>query len=149
MLLITSGLLLHICVAAALIFPQRKTTDDNNATKDSVNNIPDEDPKKKIKDNDSASFRALALDIFKTPSACIMFVSTFFFYVGLSVVYTHVAVYAEFSGLPRAMGTLMVSCLGGSALMGRLVLSAISQQPCTDTVLLHMIAVLITGMNHI
>ncbi len=91
MLLITSGLLLHICVAAALIFPQRKTTDHKNmknATKDSVNNIPDEDPKKKITDNDSASFRAITIDIVKTPSACIMFASTFFFYVGLSVVYT-------------------------------------------------------------
>ncbi len=148
MLIITSGLLLNVCVAAALIFPQKITTDHNNATKDSVNVASDEDPKEKVEDtmyNNSASFVAITLDIFKIPSACIMFVSTFLFFVGLSVVYTHVTVYAEFCGHSRATGTLMISCLGGSALMGRLVLSALCQQPCTNTVLLHMIAVFIAG----
>ncbi len=160
-LMITSGLMLNLCVGAMLIFPQRTTTDKNANVEDLVYVLSDEElngmkqssqtthDKDECHDTDTknncASFITMTIEIIRRPAVLIMFTSTFFFLAGTAVVYCHLLVYAEYQGVSRNMGSLMISCLGICSFAGRLGLSTMSQQPCTDTVLLYIIAILITG----
>ena len=155
-LIITSGLMLNLCVGAMLIIPQKMVPDKNANTKE-PNDMPSSENKKlkessnevtnddKEVEHNCGSFLTMTLEIIKRPPVVIMFISTIFFLAGTAVVYTHLLVYAEYQGVPKAIGTLMISCLGVSALAGRLGLSAMSQQHCTDTVLLYIMAIFITG----
>ncbi len=95
--------------------------------------------------NNCASFITMTMEILHKPAVLIMFISTFFFLTGTAVVYCHLLVYAEYQGISQNMGSLMISCLGIFSFAGRLGLSTMSQQPCTDTVVLYIIAILITG----
>ncbi len=155
--------MLHLCVGAMLIFPQRTIPDKNANNKDVVYVYTDEElkevkePCQKLQDEESnechdtdaknncATFITMTMEILRKPAVLIMFISTFFFLAGTAVVYCHLLVYAEYQGISRNMGSLMISCLGIFSFAGRLGLSTMSQQPCTDTVVLYIIAILITG----
>ncbi len=154
--------MLHLCPAAMLIFPQKTITDENFNTKSPIY-LGAEDEIKTLKtskekelshdechDNDDknncASFITMTLEITQRPAVIIMFINTFFFLAGTAVVFTHLLVYVEYQGVPRALGSLMISCLGFSSFAGRLGLSTLSQQPWTDTITLYIVAVFITGL---
>ena len=67
------------------------------------------------------------------------------FLFGLSVVFTHIAAYAESQGVSPSLGRALVSVLGGAGLAGRIGLSAMSNIPCTNTFGLYIAAVALTG----
>ncbi len=66
---------------------------------------------------------------------------------GIAVVFTHIIAFAESQGFSSAFGSTMVSVLGGSALVGRVALSSLSQQPWINSVVLHALAVFTCGGN--
>ncbi len=143
-----------------LIIPQKTIPDENIKKRNEIpsgdeankaNNLQENTNEKgddKAVEHNCASFLTMTLEIIKRPPVIIMYISTLFFLAGTAVVYTHLLVYAEYQGVPKAIGTLMISCLGVSALAGRLGLGTMSQQSCTDTVILYIMAILITGMHY-
>ena len=64
---------------------------------------------------------------------------------GAAVVYTHLVAYAESQGISPSLGRLMVSLVGLSNLIGKLSLSALSQHPRINTVVLYIVAGIVAG----
>ena len=146
--MITSGLVLHICVGALLIFkPQRikkieyemeARTDDNRMMKNTSNVLTQQ---KSVKDITAKLFSNIQFTLFLFNLAVFEFSN--------SVVYTHILAYAQSRGISSSLGKVIISALGLSSLIGRIVLSMLSQQTWVNTIILHTLITFTGGKSFI
>ncbi len=96
-LMITSGLVFNVCVAAMLIFPIQPQDTTWVTTK-----------------SDAASKGCLAQSrkIFTNIRFTILCINVVLFNIGFTVVYTHIAAYAESEGHSSNFGNLLITVLG-------------------------------------
>ena len=85
------------------------------------------------------------IDIICNPNMILTLINLWMFLFGLSVVFTHIAACAESQGIPPSLSRALVSVLGGAGLVGRIGLSGLSQLQCTNTFVLYIVAVALTG----
>ncbi len=93
-LLVTAGLVLHVCVAAMLVLPIKKHKTNS------------------LKKKPRRVFIEHSGNIFKNKSFLLLCVNTVFLEVTASVVYTHIAAYAESEGHSSDVGNLLITVLG-------------------------------------
>ena len=91
------------------------------------------------------SIRLQSSEILRDPIMLALLLNSLLFLFGLSVVFTHIAAYAESQGISASLGRALVSVIGGGALIGKIGLGVLSQIPCTDTFVLYTVAVALTG----
>ena len=85
------------------------------------------------------------LEILCNPCFILVLVNIFLFLFGCSVVFTHIIAFAESQGISSSLGRVLVSILGGAGIAGRLGLSTLSLMPCTNTFVICIAAVSVTG----
>ncbi len=96
-LMVTAGLVLHVCAAAMLLLPIKKHKTNS------------------LKNNSKKPRRVFieqSGNIFKNKSFLLLCVNTVFLEVTASVVYTHIAAYAESEGHSSDVGNLLITVLG-------------------------------------
>ena len=148
-LMITSGLVMHISVAAMLIqtpptlSSTKVITMQEDPTSHSNNNISVKLNTEKHQD----SVSHLTRRVFKFDFILLM-INSFMFLFGTAVLFTHIKAFAESEGISSSVGSLMISFLGFTALVGRIALSMISQLPWVNTIVLYIVAVLLCGKCH-
>ena len=91
------------------------------------------------------SAKQQSLEILCNPCFILVLVNIFLFLFGCSVVFTHIIAFAESQGISSSLGRVLVSILGGAGIAGRLGLSTLSQMPCTNTFVIYIAAVSLTG----
>lgn len=152
--MITSGLLLHICVGAMLIMKshQEKNTTNTpeNSNKENVTKNNDAN-KDDVHDNNnhSNSAKTMTLNLISNVLFILLLISSTIFLFGQSVVFTHIIAFAESLNLSQSVGSAMVSAIGVSALIGRVVLSMLSQLPWVDSTVLYIAAVTVCGKCYV
>ena len=95
--MVSSGLVAHICVAAMLIFPKRKSY------KESSN-----DKTKQVR----KSWLEQSGKIFRNSKFILLSITAFFHNFSACVVYTHIAAYAKSEGLALELESLLISVVG-------------------------------------
>ena len=150
-MIISSGLLLHICVAAMLLMkpkPDRK----NRIFREIKLEIPDKLNKemetnseysKTILINQSVKF--ITHSIFSNFQFIVLLLNIFMFLFGSAVVFTHITAFAESEGISASFSNMMISALGLFSILGRICLSSLSQLPWINTIWLYIFAVFFCG----
>lgn len=95
----------------------------------------------------TANIKQQTIDIICNPNMILTLINSWMFLFRLSVVFTHIAAYAESQGISPSLSRALVSVLGGAGLVGRIGLSGLSQIPCTNTFVLYIVSVALTGEN--
>ena len=98
-----------------------------------------------ISNTKTGNIKKQTVDIICNPNMLLTLINSWMFLFGLSVVFTHIAAYAESQGSSPSLSRALVSVLGGAGLIGRIGLSGLSQIPCTNTFILYIVAVALTG----
>ena len=157
-LLITSGLLSHICIGAMLIMPtpQKKTIDlvidetDNSRFKGKTDlpEPPNHDLTHEIYEampveKDSAKY--ITSILITNYHFLLLLMSTWMLHGGSAVVFTHIMAFAQSQGKTASFGSMMISAIGFSMLIGRILLGLLLQAPRVNAILLYMASVLICG----
>ena len=93
------------------------------------------------------SIRLQSSEILRNSKMLALLLNSLLFLFGLSVVFTHIAAYAESQGISASLGRALVSVIGGGALIGKIGLGVLSQMPCTNTFVLYIVAVALTGKS--
>ena len=75
----------------------------------------------------------------------LLMINTWMFLFGVGVVYTHILAFVESQGISSSLGNMMISATGLSALIGRILLSGLSQHPKINTHVLYVITVFFCG----
>ena len=104
-LLISSGIIAQICVAATCIFPIQQHNACNNNTSPTKSNI-----------KRSNHFISQTKEILLNGSFVLHSASTFLLLFTASVVYTHIAAYAESVGFNPNWTSLLITVVGAAAL---------------------------------
>ena len=157
-LMISSGLVLHICVGAMLLMGPSKNTysqtmeyesetehnkhpTDRNAEKETSG------PTNQINYDSKAekSAKQMAFTLFSNPSFIFLVCNCFAFQFGNAVVYTHIVAFAASESIDESLRNTLVSALGLSSLISRVVLSMLSQHPRINTIILYTTIVVICG----
>ena len=155
--MISSGLVLHICVGAMLLMGPSKNTysqtmeyesetehnkhpTDRNAEKETSG------PTNQINYDSKAekSAKQMAFTLFSNPSFIFLVCNCFAFQFGNAVVYTHIVAFAASESIDESLGNTLVSALGLSSLISRVVLSVLSQHPRINTIILYTTIVVLT-----
>ena len=110
------------------------------------NTLTNSDCKRQMgKKHQEESVRQQTSEILRDPRMLALLLNSLMFLFGLSVVFTHIAAYAESQGISASLGRALVSVIGGGALTGKIGLGILSQIPCTNTFVLYIVAVALTG----
>ena len=149
-LMIESGLLLHMCVGAMLIMkphhpkPLRNLRGNDhkeltvrNGMKTQMTSKPD------FKRQDSV--RSMTGSVLCNFNFILLMINSWMFVFGVGVVYTHILAFVESQGILPSLGNMMISAIGLSSLIGRILLSSLSQHPKINTHVLYVIAVFFCG----
>ncbi|KAK6195144.1 hypothetical protein SNE40_000628 [Patella caerulea] len=120
--LIIGGLCLNLCVCGALIRPIRSL--------------------RKLKSRNSFD-----VSIFKKATYWSVCANSFLICFGMSVTYIHLTAFAKDSGINLEESTLLISSIGVSNLIGRLILGVLGQHPRVNLVLLYMSSFVIAGIS--
>ena len=152
-LMITSGLLLHMCVCAMLIMKpyqpksQRTLKDQKDFTveKQEKTKIPDDKKNRPVDINPNESVKYLTASVLSNLHFILLLINTTMFLFGTAVVFTHLIAFAESQGISPSLGNMMISTLGFCALIGRIGLSSLSQHPKINTIMLYIVAVFLSG----
>ena len=107
--------------------------------------VVDKSEKKNMSTTKTENIKQQTIDIICNPNMILTLINSWMFLFGLSVVFTHIAAYAESQGISPSLSRALVSVLGGAGLVGRIGLSGLSQIPCTNTFTLYIVAVALTG----
>ena len=75
----------------------------------------------------------------------LLLINAAMFLFGTGVVFTHIMAFTQSQGISSSLGSMMISVLGLSALLGRIGLGMLSQLPWLDTIILYTVAVFIEG----
>ena len=150
-LIISSGLLLHMCVSAMLLVePQPEK--HNSIFQETKLEIPDktngimtnhnEDNKKIVIHQ---SVKSMTLSIFSNLHFILLMLNTFMFLFGTAVVFTHIMAFAKSEGISASFSNVMVSALGLFSILGRVGLGSLSQLPWINTIWLYIFGVFFCG----
>ena len=159
-LMISSGLVLHICVGALFVMDPSQNQQSKvmeceikKGKEDSEHAIDGNAEAKSVgtanlilgdtKTENSAAQMTFAL--FSNPSFIFLLCNCFAFQFGNAVVYTHIVAFAASEGVHQSMANVLVSALGLSSLFSRVILSALSQHPRINTVILYTTVIVICG----
>ncbi|ESO83823.1 hypothetical protein LOTGIDRAFT_197032 [Lottia gigantea] len=121
-LLIVGGMCLNLCACGALIRPISRVKRISNTT-------------------------YLDTSIFKKATYWSVCANSFLICFGMSVTYIHLTAFAKDSGINLEDSTLLVSGIGVSNLVGRLILGILGQHPKINLVLLYMFSFAIAGVS--
>ena len=150
-LIISSGLLLHICVAAVLLV-KPEPVQHKIVFQETKLEFPDKLDKEVEKNNEynktmpiEQSVKSITLNIFSNLRFILLMLTTFKFLFGSAVVFTHIMAFAESEGISKSFSNMMVSALGLFSIMGRVGLSSLSQLPWINTIWLYIFAVFFCG----
>ena len=160
-LLFTSGLLLHNCICAMLIFkPVKKIIKDDfaldhNISANSLNTAQENDDtktnfkstKKKSTEDQVTMIPAqkMASMLFSNINFDLLLAVHMTFMFGLAVMYTHLLAFAKTEGISASLRSLMISVVGMASFLGRITLGALGQLPSVNNVVLYIAAILATG----
>ena len=135
--MITSGMLLHVCVFAMLIEGKskvliRKKEKDLALAKDLA-----------IKDCNSST--VMMLRALSNINLLWLLLSTFAGFFGVSVFVTHTMAFVESQLFSLSVGSLVISAFAFMSLAGRIVLSLVMQHPKINTLVLYIITATLFG----
>ena len=144
-LLITSGLLLNMCVCAMLIIkPRDQILKGNNCAKSKLMQESSISQNAQIVTEKKDSFEML-VSLFSNTYFILMFISDCVFMFGVAIMYTHFMAFAESQGVSSSLRSLIISLIGFSSLLGRIALGMLSQHPNINTIMLYIAAVFPSG----
>ena len=151
-LIISSGLLLHICVAAMLLV-KPEPVQHKIVFQETKLEFPDKLKNKDVEKNNEynksvltdQSVKSITHSIFSNLHFILLMLTTFKFLFGTAVVFTHIMAFAESEGISASFGNMMVSALGLFSILGRVGLSSLSQLPWISTLWLYSFAVFFCG----
>ena len=146
--MISSGLVLHICVGALLILKPHETGKMENRIEYEMETKTHDDrimKNTKTAIGQQISVKHITAKLFTNIQFILFLFNLVVFEFGNSVVYTHILAYAQSRGISSSLGKVMISALGLSSLIGRIVLSILSQQTWVDTIILYTIVVCTAG----
>ena len=144
--MITSGILLHMCVGAMLIIRPNSQKITERINCNNKLNITDEGIRSntkcngsiEMKNNDSA--KHMTVTVLSHIRFILLLINGSMFLFGTGVVFTHIMAFAESQDISHSLGNLMISVLGLSSLIGRIILSLFSQHPLINTKELYIVA---------
>ena len=159
--------MLNICVCAMLIIPQpedinykqsrsRSTSEEEKSNEKTVKKLKTMDndltsdlslPQRISSDNNNALH--LTARVLSNVHFILLLINAIMLLFGSGVVFTHIMAFAQAQGSSASLGSMMISALGLSALLGRMGLGMLSQLPWVDTIILYALAVFITGQIQI
>ena len=146
-LLISSGIVLHICVGAMLIIKsprkkvkrksinQPKDLKEKQETNDDGRNIP------KTKND----IGYITSRIFSNWHFIILMLNTAMLHTGAAMVYTHIMAFAKSLGLSDSFGSVLISVIGFSNLVGRILTGLLTQAPVVNAVVLYTFLMSVCG----
>ena len=159
--MISSGLVLHLCVGALLVTgpSQNKHSKVQEYKTETETEHHNEHPTDRNATNGSAgpthilfrdseienSARQMTFTLFSNTNFVFLLCNCFAFEFGNAVVYTYIVAFAASEGVHQSLGNILVSTLGLSSLIGRVVLSILSQHPRTNTIILYTTVLAICG----
>ena len=142
--------MLHICVWTMLILkPVKREKKVHTKLKYKVKNRSCADPAEgnaqstentELRKDRPGTIQEMTIGLSRNFSFTLLLFNTSMFF-GLTVVYTHIFTFAASQGMGLAVRGIMASVIGVSALAGRLILSAIMQQPRINTIILYIVSV--------
>ena len=124
-LIISSGLLLHMCVSAMLLVePQPEK--HISIFQETKLEIPDKTNGRMTNNNEDSkiivihqSVKSMTLSIFSNLHFISLMLNTFMFLFGTAVVFTHIMAFAKSEGISASFSNVMVSALGLFSILGR------------------------------
>ena len=138
-LVLTSGLMLNICVCGMLIFKLRPKS---TAAKSKHHNPESLARTKKVP---TLTVQKQITILFSNVNFILLLFTNAMLYFGMAIAYTYLKAYAEQQGMSSSLGNTMMSVLGLCSLLGRLGLGAASQHPRMNIIVLFIVAILISG----
>ena len=146
--MITSALMLHMCACAMLFMkPKKNQNDVISKTKSTDGTFKTDLHNPNVADlSGHQSTWKMVTSSFSNFNFVLLLINGSSVIFGAAVVYTHLAAYAESQGISPS---LMISLLGLSNLIGKLSLSALSQHPRINTVVLYIVTGIVAGEYYI
>ena len=157
--MITSGLVLHICVGAMLV-DRTPTKRNHNKHKEHLDpssfkceTIDTKQKETAVNNNNSKtttvvekeSARHITAVLFTNPSFLLYMTSNILFHGGAAIVYTHATAYTVAQGHSTSFGSMVISAIGFSMLVGRILLGLLIQAPWVNAILLYAVCLLMCG----
>ena len=142
--MLSSGILLHICVFAMIIGCRQKPPIKKDTSKSYS-----KDMDKTYTDTHEeilASPKDLILQLLKNMNFNWLSVSTFGGYFGLSIFITHAVAFVESQMYSTSVASMVVSAFGIAGLIGRLTFSAIMQHPKVNEIALYTLTLFLMGL---
>ncbi|XP_064615456.1 monocarboxylate transporter 12-like [Liolophura sinensis] len=121
--LVLAALILNICVCGALMRPVRVKEID-----------------------DAEKFKLMDLSVFRNYGFILLCVNNVLVCFGLSVVYIHLAAYSESKGTDPERSSLLMSAIGISNLVGRVVFGSLGQFRRLDVSVMYGVAFALSGL---
>lgn len=150
-LIISSGLLLHMCVSAMLLVEPQPEKQDS-IFRETKLEIPDKTNGRVTNNNEYSktivihqSVKSMTLSIFSNLHFILLMLNTFMFLFGTAVVFTHIMAFAKSEGISASFSNVMVSALGLFSILGRVGLGSLSQLPWINTIWLYIFGVFFCG----
>ena len=99
----------------------------------------------KISLSDNHSVKHLTATVLSNIHFKLLLINAAMFLFGTGVVFTYIMAFTQSQGISSSLGSMMISVLGLSALLGRIGLGMLSQLPWLDTIVLYSVTVFIEG----
>ena len=149
-LVISGGINLNVCVAALLMRPRIYKWTSNPCSKRKA-------PIQKQTDGEERAVQAplavgktrLYLKLFKRPKFMLLCINVFLYSVSMSVLFTHIASYAEHLNFSESRRIILVSVLGMAGFAGRIILGALGLLRCLNTKWLYCGSCFLAGLASI
>ncbi len=168
--LVTSGLMLHICVAAMWIWkppakfvskagkteaeslassaervfvsPVSTGKNGQNALNSTASSEELTDDQVLRRDN---SIGHHTITILSNRHFQLLLINNFLAVFGTSMIFTHLTAYAKSQGKSTGFGNLMLPVVGASSILGRIILNALCQQQWVNSITLYIVAATLCG----
>ena len=161
-MILSSGILLHICVGAMLITPITSTTMEkrNNSSNSKTGNNVDTKEATTTQSVSSSkggglsstttmpqkhSAKYITAKLFSNYHFVFLMFSVAMLHGGTAVVFTHIVAFAESQGNSASFGSVVVSAIGFSILIGRILLGLLIQAPWVNAIALYTACVCFSG----
>merc|ERR1712012_1060354 len=144
-ILITAGMTFHL-VACAVAFPPLDPEQTNARIEEPKNPSISSSSSDDVCHSSKLDF--LHLRLFKNFDYCILCVNGFLLCFGISVMYVHLAAYAESVDIIGQKGALLFSTIGVTNFVGRYILGAMTKLPrCDSGAIIHLLGCTIAGLS--
>ena len=144
-LLLSSGVMLQVCVGSMLIVGSNESKPSEfHHHKDGLYITNMDNKSMKIRTTKDGAMH-LTTELLVNFHFLLLLINTVMFFFGASVMYTHVLAYAKFRGTSQSIGVWLMSVFAVSTVLGRIVLSVISQHPRVSTIWVYVLATFLCG----